>query len=265
MAHTLRTVAKNQKKKKIKKGDFWYIKKSDRRRLRRFFIAANVSFVLLLFVEFFFPGNPFLRAVELLFGLLFVIEIGFLYIVSRITDRRFWNWLLLIDVISLFAIFLRFVVADIAFLHILSAARILRSYRTLDDFFEVTKYARHKSLIVSLVNLLVFTFVSTSVVFALQQGRNPEINTYVDAFYFTVSTLTTTGFGDITVVGQDGRILSTIIMLFGVGIFFKIATNIFRPRKVYHKCKHCGLLYHDLDASHCKHCGQVVHINNEGE
>ena len=41
----------------------------------------------------------------------------------------------------------------------------------------------------------------TGFVYETQHGRNPEIGNYVDALYFTVTALTTTGFGDITLQG----------------------------------------------------------------
>ena len=45
----------------------------------------------------------------------------------------------------------------------------------------------------------------------MQHGRgvppkaDPAIGNYLDALYFTVATLTTTGFGDITLTGTTGR------------------------------------------------------------
>ena len=45
---------------------------------------------------------------------------------------------------------------------------------------------------------------------------NPLIANYADALYFTVTALTTTGFGDITLPGTMGRLISVCIMIFGV-------------------------------------------------
>jgi len=50
-------------------------------------------------------------------------------------------------------------------------------------------------------NLFVFLFGMTAVVYETQHQHNPAIGNYLDAFYFTVTTLTTTGFGDITLIG----------------------------------------------------------------
>ena len=84
------------------------------------------------------------------------------------------------------------------------------------------------------------------------------------ALYFTLTTLTTTGFGDITLQGQSGRMLAVIIMVFGITLFVRLARDIIRPAKVSYECEHCGLFKHDVDASHCKHCGNIIHIETEG-
>jgi len=93
---------------------------------------------------------------------------------------------------------------------------------------------------------------------------NPQISGYVDALYFTITTLTTTGFGDITLAGPGGRILAVIIMVVGVGLFLRLLQAVFRPNKVRFECPDCALRLHDADAVHCKHCGRVLQIPDEG-
>jgi len=110
----------------------------------------------------------------------------------------------------------------------------------------------------------VFMLVMTALVFETQIGHNPDINNYADALYFTVTTLTTTGFGDITLEGTSGRLLAVMIMIFGVSLFIRLAQTVFRPNKVHYECPECGLSRHDADAVHCKHCGEVVNIPTEG-
>jgi voltage-gated potassium channel len=93
---------------------------------------------------------------------------------------------------------------------------------------------------------------------------NPQIRNYADALYFTVTTLTTTGFGDITLTGTVGRMLSVGVMIVGVTLFLRLLQVLFRPTKIRYTCPKCGLKLHDPDAVHCKHCGEVVHIETEG-
>ena len=47
----------------------------------------------------------------------------------------------------------------------------------------------------------------------------PGDGNYIDALYFTVATLTTTGFGDITLTGTEGRVLSIVMMIVGITCF----------------------------------------------
>ena len=82
------------------------------------------------------------------------------------------------------------------------------------------------------MNLGVFIFIVTSVVYVTQHAVNPKIANYVDALYFTITTLTTTGFGDITLEGPGGRLLAILIMFVGVGLFLRLLQAIFRPNKV---------------------------------
>jgi voltage-gated potassium channel len=107
-------------------------------------------------------------------------------------------------------------------------------------------------------------FIMTAIVYETQHGSNPKIANYVDALYFTVTALTTTGFGDIVLEGTVGRLISVSIMIFGVSLFLRLVQVMLRPPKVEHKCPDCGLKRHDFDAVHCKACGRLLNIEDEG-
>jgi voltage-gated potassium channel len=92
-------------------------------------------------------------------------------------------------------------------------------------------------------------------VFILQVHINPGINTFVDALYFTVTTLTTTGFGDITPAGQMGRGLTVVIMVVGVTLFLRVIHHVFKPYIKYVMCGNCSQHQHRHDAGYCDHCG----------
>ena len=70
---------------------------------------------------------------------------------------------------------------------------------------------------------MTFVFVVTGFVYTVFRGRHDGITGYVDALYFTVATLTTTGFGDITLPGVWGRLLSIAVMLVGITLFVRLA------------------------------------------
>ncbi len=151
------------------------------------------------------------------------------------------------------------------FLRVLRTLRLLHSYHVLRDLRRDTPFfRRNEDVIVSSVNLGVFIFFMTTLVFVLRVDRNPDIAGYVDALYFTVATLTTTGFGDIVLTGTTGRLMAVVIMVAGVALFLRLAHTVFRPNKLRHKCPDCGLNRHDPDAVHCKHCGNLLKIETEG-
>ncbi len=176
------------------------------------------------------------------------------------------RWSTLGDIVVLVAVFGSLVVNDLEFLRILRMLRIFRSYHLARELKErFTWYRRNEDIIQSGVNLFVFVFVTTSLVFVVEQENNPDINNYLDALYFTLATLTTTGFGDIVVTGWMGRLLAVVIMILGVALFLRLIQTIFRPTKVQYRCPTCGLNRHDPDAVHCKHCGTVVNIPTKGE
>jgi hypothetical protein len=60
-------------------------------------------------------------------------------------------------------------------------------------------------------------------------SEQPKITNFVDTLYFTVTTFSTTGFGDITLVGTHGRLLSVAMMFVGISLFLRLAQAVFRP------------------------------------
>jgi voltage-gated potassium channel len=169
------------------------------------------------------------------------------------------------DIVVIVSLLLPALIDNLGFLRVARALRVLRSYHLLRDLrADSPWFRRNEDVIQRALNLFVFIFVITSLVYVTQNDRNPKIATYVDALYFTITTLTTTGFGDITLEGAGGKLLAVLIMVVGVSLFLRLLQVIFRPPKVRYECEDCGLLVHDADAVHCKHCGRVLHIETEG-
>ncbi len=116
----------------------------------------------------------------------------------------------------------------------------------------------------AVVNFLVFLFTVTGFVYTFFFYSVDAGEGFVDAFYFTVATVTTTGFGDITLPGTFGKLTSIATMIIGISLFVRLAQAIVRPYKVSFPCPECGLQRHDADAVHCKACGHILNIPDEG-
>lgn len=152
-----------------------------------------------------------------------------------------------------------------AFLRVARMLRLFRSYRTVHRLrADFAFFRRNQQTIDAATNLFVFIFVMTAVVYETQHYSNAAIHDYADALYFTVTTLTTTGFGDVTLQGTGGKMISVVIMIFGVSLFLRLVQVMLRPPKVEYRCPHCGLSRHDHDAIHCKACGALLNIEDEG-
>jgi voltage-gated potassium channel len=150
--------------------------------------------------------------------------------------------------------------------------RALRAYSLIQEaaFWRVIAGGRYRDTPVAdtakaAVNLLVFVFVMAGLVHSIFAARVAAIGSYIDSLYFTVTTLTTTGFGDIVLPGVAGRLISILIMIGGVSLFFRLIQLAMRPNKVRHPCPACGLVRHDYDAVHCKACGALICIIDEND
>ena len=137
-------------------------------------------------------------------------------------------------------------------------------YEKAGYYVDSTFFRQNEETIGAVINLIVFLFITTGIVYETQHWRNPSIGNYIDALYFTVTTLTTTGFGDITLKGSLGRLIAVIIMIFGVTLFLRLLQTLLRPQKVRFACPECGLQRHEVDAVFCKACGTRLNIPDEG-
>jgi voltage-gated potassium channel len=203
--------------------------------------------------------------VDVIIAVVITLDLGARYIIAERPARFLWDVVTWLDIIVILSLLLAPFVESLLFLRVLRALRLMRSYRVLMDLREEFPFfKRNEETIQSAINLGVFVFLMTALVYVLQVRTNPLVTNYIDALYFTVTALTTTGFGDITLTGTTGRLLSVFITIIGVALFLRLVQTIFRPMRVSYECPDCGLNKHDTDAVHCKHCGRLVHIATEG-
>ena len=77
-----------------------------------------------------------------------------------------------------------------------------------------------------LLTLLVLGFSSVYVVLGGYPNQVAEVQTKIDAVYFTLSTLATVGFGDAHAVGQAARVIVSIQIVFDL-VFITVAVRLF--------------------------------------
>jgi len=228
-------------------------------------LAFDVVTVGFFVITSMLQSQPWFLVVDYLIALFLILDYIIRILITEHKIRFVLKPLALADVIVIITLLAPAFIENFTFLRVLRALRLLRSYHIIKDLRSFSPFFKNNETIInSTLNLLVFVFFVTALVYVLQVGINPQITNYVDALYFTVTTLTTTGFGDVTLTGSTGRMLAVVIMIFGVALFLRLVQTIFRPERIHVRCPDCGLNRHEPDAIHCKHCGRVIHIENDG-
>lgn len=234
-------------------------------RFRYGLLVFDIVTILFVVATSFTARSAVVEVIDAAFGVVILADFCARLAITPRRIRYFLHPVTLADVAAIVSFLAPVTGEGAGFLRILRTLRLLHTYQLLarlrEDF---PLFRKNEEVLIAAINLLVFLFVMTGIIYATQYWRNPDIGNYADALYFTVTTLTTTGFGDITLEGTAGRMISVAVMIFGVTLFLRLAQVLFRPNKVRQPCPTCGLLLHDVDAVHCKHCGTTIKIETEG-
>ncbi|MFN3656237.1 MAG: potassium channel family protein [Pseudolabrys sp.] len=234
-------------------------------RFRYALVAFDLATIAYIVATSFLPHTRLIGAIDVVLGLVILADFAARMTISRARLRELLQLSTWADVASIVSFLAPALGEGVAFLRVLRTLRLLRTYQLLARLRADSRFfRRHEEVIFAVTNLVVFIFITTGAVYETQHRSNPQIANYADALYFTVTALTTTGFGDITLPGTAGRLVSVVIMIFGVTLFFNLARALIAPNKVRFTCPSCGLKRHDLDAVHCKACGRLLNIPDEG-
>ena len=235
-------------------------------RFRYGVLVFDIATILFVIGTSFYDHTVTIEIIDAVFGVLILTDFFIRFWIEkekRLMAFRLATWA---DVAAVLSFLAPITGEGVGFLRILRTLRLLHTYQLLSRLRQDFSFFRkNEDIVLASLNLGVFLFVMTGLIYATQVNVNPEIRNYADALYFTVTTLTTTGFGDITLTGPWGRMLSVGVMIFGVTLFLRLLQVLFRPSKVRQECKTCGLSLHDADAVHCKHCGETIYIRTEGD
>jgi voltage-gated potassium channel len=173
-------------------------------------------------------------------------------------------------VFSLFSIFdliaivpLIIGVMDIRFIRIFRWFRLLRLIRFLEFKISIFKFETEDGVILTRILLTLFSiiFVYSGFIYQAEHSVNPTVfRNFFDALYFSIVTMTTVGFGDVTPVSESGRFLTVLMILTGILLIPWQVGELVKQllettNQVQKGCSGCGLLIHDFDANYCKICG----------
>lgn len=174
----------------------------------------------------------FLTAINVLvfiaFAIDYVVELAVTY--NRATYAR-TQWASLVIVISQLLALL----PALGFLGILRGVRALRVVGALSRVIGIgaaskeqgRKYFKEKAASVAF-GMSAFTLVTSAVAFTIAEdvGDGRRINSFFDALWWSASTITTVGYGDIYPVTVTGKIIAVFTMVVGVSTLAVVTARI---------------------------------------
>ncbi|MGJ3247494.1 MAG: ion transporter [Elainellaceae cyanobacterium] len=207
-------------------------------------------------------------------AILIVFSVEYLLRLWSADDRQrfllsLYSW---VDLLAIVPFFLGAI--DISFLLILRWFRLLKLIRFIRGKTAFGYWTDEDSLIFAriLFTLFAIIFIYSGLIYQVEHPKNPdEFRTFLDAMYFSVATMTTVGFGDITPISEAGRLLTILMIWSGIALIpWQIGDLIRRLIKTINKvetpCPDCGLTFHDADAQFCRACGtQLVDDGSDYE
>ncbi|MCX5933608.1 MAG: ion transporter [Pseudanabaena sp. LacPavin_0818_WC45_MAG_42_6] len=197
----------------------------------------------------------------------FVFEYFLRLICAEEKLKHLFSLYAIIDLVAILPFFLGAI--DVTFIRLLRWFRILRLIRLVESR---TLFA-HKTEDIAILFRILFTllaivFVFSGLVYQIEHPSNPKFHTFLDAFYFSIFTMTTVGYSDVMPKSDAGKLTTVIMVLTGIalipvqlGELFKrlvqTANQSDRENDVMKKsiCSGCELSLHDMDAEFCKVCG----------
>lgn len=207
--------------------------------------------------------------VEWLFTGLFTFEYILRIYCSPNRKKYLFSFYGIIDLISIIPSYLGLIFVGAQYLLIIRLVRVLRIFRVL----KLVRYLSEADVLMRSINQAkrkIFVFFSIVVVLStlfgclmyVVEGPGNGFSSIPKSIYWTIVTITTVGYGDITPHTVMGQLISTLAMLTGYSIIAiptgiitaELANEMRRDKSVY-ACPNCVKAGHDLDAIHCKWCG----------
>ncbi|MCB0560297.1 MAG: ion transporter [Lewinellaceae bacterium] len=216
--------------------------------------------------------NNFFYALEWFFTIIFTIEyILRLYCVYR-PAKYATSFFGVIDLLAILPTYISLIIYGTQYLLVIRALRLLRVFRIFklghflsegEVIIRALKASRAK-ITVFLTFILLLIIIIGSIMYLVEGGQNEGFSSIPRSIYWTVVTLTTVGYGDITPVTELGQFLSAFIMILGYAIL-AVPTGIVSAEMVSdmrkntltnQACRYCGKEGHETDAVFCKYCGE---------
>ena len=243
------------------------------------FIVSSILVVILDSVfRFDTYANIGFQVLEYLFTAFFTFEYLVRLYCSPNPRQYAFSFFGIIDLLSTLPLYLGFFLQGARYLLIVRSFRLIRVFRVFKLFSFLNEgnllmqslWISRAKIGVFFLFVLILNISIGTLMYVVEGNRHDTPFTDIPAsIYWSIVTMTTVGYGDITPITGMGRFLSAVVMLFGYTII-AIPTGIVsaalfeegRLRKQERSCPHCRKQIDDTDARYCPYCGQLLSPQN---
>jgi len=216
--------------------------------------------------------HSLLLTAEWVFTALFTLEYLTRIYCSPNPGRYIRSFYGIVDLFSILPTYLMLIFPNIGFLLVIRLLRVLRIFRILKlvrylsemNILMRAMLQSRRKILIFFTCVLVLSAIFGSLMYIVEGPEN-GFSSIPKSIYWTIVTITTVGYGDITPQTPLGQVIAAIAMLTGYSIIAvptgiltaELAQEMMRG-KAARLCRACERLGHDQDAEFCKHCGRKL-------
>ena len=216
--------------------------------------------------------HSFLNISEWVVTILFTLEYFLRIICIKKPTKYVFSFFGIIDLLSTIPKYLSFFIGGSQYITAFRALRLLRVFRILklvrfvgesNNLLRALRASRTKIFVFVFFVLVISILLGT--IMYLVEGPEHGFNSIPHSVYWTIVTLTTVGYGDISPETGLGQVIATFIMIIGYGIIAVPTGIVSAEYTVMHRedkeadmgrsCSSCGTEILRTDAQYCRSCG----------
>ena len=207
---------------------------------------------------------------EWIITILFTIE--YAARLATVDDRKRYarSFFGIVDLMSILPVYVSLIVPGAQSLLVIRSLRLARVFRVLKMVQFITEMdslvrairASARKIAVFLIVVLLINIVFGSTMY-LVEGPERGFDSMFRGIYWSIVTMSTVGYGDITPTTPVGQALAAMLMIIGysviavpTGIVSAEVATARRPRET--SCRHCGSEVHSETARFCEACGAAL-------
>jgi len=206
---------------------------------------------------------------EWLFTILFTIEYALRLLSVGRPLAYATSFFGVVDLLAILPTYLSFLIPGAQYLLVIRILRVLRIFR----IFKLVQYVGEASLLMQAlrasrrkITVFLFTVLTLVTIFGsliyLIEDPKDGFTSIPKSIYWSIVTLTTVGYGDVSPQTNIGQLLAALIMITGyaiiavpTGIVTVELSHAFKRKISTQACPECSAEGHDSDAKFCKYCG----------